>query len=317
MKKHLGYLRESYQNSKRKIFALFSFFLGAWGLINVILDKEVLSLILFAGLIVLCVVSLVIIAKWYVSLIRGRMTLSLFGKRKVTLLRADFQVNMDRMLRNATSEYLSNFAFVMGIDRTGRLDISSHSGVVYWVMKYLDENYTCNEKKPSEIMQQRLSDEMQRNKWVRKGLPYGECVNVSMLLERIEDKTAVPCNLILVANSRKRKDGKEDEIEAMEDDHMSHIIVPSVFDCIHKERRYKGVMMGVIGTNGMKQPYSVMFSQILNQFARVCYGDQTLPLRELFISIRELDYTNWGMTLTQLAGYVRHLAGFYKSEEFV
>jgi hypothetical protein len=71
-------------------------------------------------------------------------------------------------------------------------------------------------------------------------------------------------------------------------------------------------MLGVMGTNGMRQAYQVIFSQIINQYARICYKDDLNPLLHLYISIREKDYSK-RMTLSQLERFVRQCARYYTS----
>ena len=103
----------------------------------------------------------------------------------------------------------------------------------------------------------------------------------------------------------------KDKSEALKDDNMSNIIIPKVFDYLQESNKFSGAMIGVMGTNGMRQPYQVIFSQTINLFARICYKDKQSPLSKLYISIREMDYVNWNMTLSQLGDYVRQCAHYY------
>ena len=94
-------------------------------------------------------------------------------------------------------------------------------------------------------------------------------------------------------------------------DNKSNIIIPKVFDYLLHTNRFSGAMIGVMGTNGMRQTYQVIFSQTINQYARICYKDKQNPLTHLLISIRESDYSKWGMSLSQLGNYVRTCAKYY------
>jgi len=119
--------------------------------------------------------------------------------------------------------------------------------------------------------------------------------------------------LILIANSRKETPFDKNLEERMMDDNKSNIIVPKVFDYLLKANKYTGAMIGVMGTNGMGQSYQVVFSQIINQFARICYKDRRCPLLHLYISIREEDYNRSHMTLSHLERYVRQCADYYST----
>jgi len=245
------------------------------------------------------------------------MTVSLFKKREVTLLRNDFQENMHYLLHNLSQEDLDKFAFVMGIDRTGDLSISSESGVVHWVLKYLNDNYRCGQESPLEYIQKELNKYLDNHPHVEdiNKLAYGTCVEVNLDLQPIgasTDMKDISCNLVLIANSRKEVPYEKNLEERMNDDDMSNIIVPMVFDYLLSTNWYSGAMIGVMGTNGMRQAYQVIFSQIINQYARICYKDDLNPLVQLYISIREKDYSKH-MTLSQLEKYVRQCASYYTS----
>ena len=293
-------------------------FIGAltaiWGVFNSLISQEWGWKVLTAFAVVGVVYAIVIYFKWLYRIVKGRMSNVLFKTRKVTLLRNGFPENMDILLNGLPKSDLENFAFVMGIDRSGLLDISTKGGVIYAVLKYLDENYQCGEVLPSKITQQQLNNYL-TNHNIKDGLAYGTCVEINMNLSLHESSgestEVIPCNLILVANSRKVNYTDQKYAETVDDDNKSNIIIPKVFDYLLHTNRFSGAMIGVMGTNGMRQTYQVIFSQTINQYARICYKDKQNPLTHLLISIRESDYSKWGMSLSQLGNYVRTCAKYY------
>lgn len=307
------YAKEAYHQSKKSIIAFIGTLVAIWGAFDSLLNKEwgwkVWTVLAVVG----SAYAVYVYFKWLRRIIKGRMTNNLFKTRKVTLLRNGFPENMDIILNGLIKTDLKNFAFVMGIDRSGLLDISTKTGVVYAVLKYLDENYRCEEKLPSIVIQQQLNNEIQN---LKEGLAYGTCVEINLNLSpydnTAETPRTIPCNLVLIANSRKVNYMDKKFAEMVEDDNKSNIIIPKVFEYLLRTNRISGAMIGVMGTNGMRQPYPVIFSQTINQYARICYLDRQNPLVHLYISIRESDYRGkWGMSLSQLGNYVRTCAKYY------
>ena len=313
----LVYAKEAWHHSKKNILAFTGALVGIWGIINSLLNQEIGWQVLSVFVIVGLLYAISVFLYWFARIRKGRMSVSLFKKREVTLLRNDYQENMHYILCNLSKEDLDRFAFVMGIDRTGNLSISSESGVVHWVLKYLNDNYRCGQELPIDYIQKELDKYMDNHPQVEETnkLAYGTCVEVSLDLQPIgasTDMRGIPCNLVLIANSRKEVPNEKNLEERMSDDDMSNIIVPKVFDYLLSTNWYTGAMIGVMGTNGMRQAYQVIFSQTINQYARICYKDDLNPLVRLYISIREKDYRK-RMTLSQLEKYVRQCACYYTS----
>ena len=314
--KRAPYTLEAYKLSKKSIIAFTALLATIWGVFNSLIPQETGWCILASLAIIILLFSIIRFSIWYWKIIKGRMSVSIFDNRLVTIIRNDYQINMDALLHELPTHELKKFAFIMGIDRTGRLDISTECGIVHWVMKYLNENYTVNGEKPEHFMQQTLDEYI--NEHIQSDslnkLPYGTCIPVELNLlpisASITDQT-IPCNLILIANSRKEEPGKKDKNENVSDDGQSNIIVPTAFAYILNTLKYKGAMIGVMGTNGMQQPYQIVFSQILNQYARICYQKKACTLRHVYISIREEDYIKDGVSLSHLEKYLRDCSDYY------
>ena len=317
--KFFSFVREAFIHALRFFVFIFGIFAAGWGVFNYVISDEAKKqnvLILFI-IVILSLVLIVFVIR-LIGVIIGRMTVRLVGKNKVTIRRDDYQNNMDWILRGRHGMQLDRFAFVMGIDRTGKLDISSTGGVIHSVLQYLNVNYRCFDDEgiiikegngPQIFIQKVLNDYMAK----KKTLAYGECVSVHLRLQSkktVDQTSIIPCHLILIANSRKIDKNNDDN---MSDDNTSSIIVPCVFNYLLKRNiNVEEMMIGVMGTNGMKQQYKVVFSQIINQFARYCYDemDKKRP-KHLFISFREEDYSKGDNTLSQLERYVRQCSRYY------
>lgn len=316
------YAIEAYYHSRKPVIGFFAGLTAVWGIFNSLIPTETgwycLSVLAVIG-ILYAILKFSILLR---QIVNGKMTVPFWGKSRITLVRNDFQNNMDHLLHVLDSQELESFAFVMGIDKTGRLDISSESGVVHSVLQYLNENYKCEDKKPQDYIQKvvnaYLADSSHQDEYGQ--IAYGKCVEVRLLLTPINNtgnSIGIPCNLVLVANSRKKFPGEEQLKETMLDDDQSNIIVPKVFDYLFDSKKYKGAMMGAMGTNQMGQSYQVVFSQIINQFARILHNDKDnkCVLQNLYISIREVDYRR-STTLSNLVKYVRECTSFYTKQDY-
>ena len=317
MKTTFLYAIEAYHHSRKPVLSLIAGLGFVWGIFNNLLSQEIALYILSELSVIVLLYALYKFVSWFRHIIKGRMMVPLFGERKVTLLRNDFQANMNTLFQNLTKQELDKFAFVMGIDRTGNLSISSEGGVVYSVLNYLNDKYVHDQKQPLIYIQSQLNEYLNTHPHADKinKIDYGTCIEVNLELKPKDYEVAdvIPCNLIFIANSRKKVPNEKKLEENMLDDDMSNIMVPNVFDYLYSTKWYTSAMIGVMGTNGMGQKYQIVFSQIINQFARICFNDESCPLKDLFISIREQDYNRSHITLSHLEKYVRECAEYYST----
>lgn len=309
------YLKEAFYHSWRSICTFFGILLGIWSIIGNLLTDEFVWYTLSLFLLLVIAYAVYKITQWLIKLKRGRITVSMLDNRQVSLIRNGFPENMSILLQELDAAKLATFAFVMGIDRSGDLSVSTRNGIVYWVLDFLDKHYICEGMLPSHAAQKQLNAYLETHTIdfaeINK-LAYGTCVEIHLELTSADKPDPMPCNLLFVANSRKEIPGEKCFSEKVNDDNKSNIIIPKVFNYLMDTNKYTGAMIGVMGTNGMRQKYQIIFSQIINQYARVCYIDDLCYLKHLYISIREEDYyQRHGMPLSQLAEYVRHCAVFY------
>lgn len=313
------YIKEAFHQSWKPISFVGGICFGAYGYINNFVEKPAAWYILLSIIILIILYACYQILSRRKRIAQGRLSVSINDKQNVILLRDDYQKNMDKLLNELSEEQLQRFTFIMGVDRTGDLSVSTKKGVVYSVLDYLDNNYHCNQTKPRDVAQEQLTNYLDKKD--KKILSYGECVEIHMIITPINDKSGKainkPCNILFIANSEHPYPDDENMGECITEGGMSYTIVPEAFRHIEKAQLYNGVMIGAMGTNAANQDYRVILSQTINQFARIYLSNGSKDsLYNLYISIREEDYYDrHQMTLSQIADYVRHCAQFYTKDQ--
>lgn len=317
MKNKIKYIKEAIKLSKTQLIAAVSVFLSIWGVLNVFFNQSQLWWVLFVCGIVLLIVTLAIIGNWYYKVVQGSLTVTILQSRKVTLIRNNFEVNAAYLFSHLPKTELEELVLVMGIDRIGLLDVCSANSVAYDLLKWLEKNYNFQGESPTKEIQRQIDDYCENTLKTKEflRLPYGTCIEVRMKLTSnlFPEEEPTPCNLLMIANTRKKNYENSMMKEALADDKTANNIIPDVFKYLQEVRHYKSVMVGVMGSNNVGQPYQVVFSQIINQFARVCIFEQSIQLNHLYISIREEDYYNrWNLSLAQLESYLQECSKYYQ-----
>ena len=260
--------------------------------------------------------TIAIIVHRYLIVKRGSMTVELLHNHRVQLRRDDFQVNADYLLHHLTREQLRDLVMVMGIDYTGIMELNTPRGVAYYLLKYLNENYTVNGEMPSEVVQKRINHycDTHPTKDPIFRLKPCACVETRMMLtsKQHPEEEPLPCNLLMVANSQKEDYSDDMRIEAIKHNGEANLVIPSIFNYLKDTKTYTSMLIGIIGSNGLKLPYLSIFSQIINQFAWLGFIDKDVLLQDVYISIREQDYQGiWEVSLSQLESYLRECSKYY------
>ena len=309
----MKYIKEAIRLSFNQLKIIFSIFLAIWGILSGIFRTELLFQVLYICLLLIILISCINVGHWYIKIKRGFLSLKLMHERQVTLMRNSFEINADYLFKHMSQEELRTFVMIMGIDRTGKMKLNTTQGVAYYMLKYLDEHYSCNNTLPSVEIQTQIDIYCDKKTCTDSEyrLAYTDCIEIKMNLvpQKAMGKEIIPCNLIMVANSRKTE---IDSIECLEGDGTTNIIIPAIFEYLKKKDSYKSAMIGIIGSNKMSQPYNVIFSQIINQFMRISILDRSFSLKHLHISIREEDYHRWQLSLSQIEAYVYACSRFYR-----
>ena len=312
----MGYLKEAIRYSWQEINKALSIFLSLWVVPSMLFDKKTLWLPVCVSLGVFFIILVGMIIGRYRDLKKGEVTRKLLHNHRVHLIRNDFQLCADDLLlRKLTQEQLDSFVMVMGIDCSGNMSINTRRGVAHHMMKYLDEHYTVHNGKPSDEVQRQIDafcaahptgDEVLR-------LNFCTCVDIRMELEAKNGPwNPIPCNLLMVANSRKKSYGKDMIKEGIDHDGKANLVIPAVFNHIKERNQYTSLLIPIIGSNGLRQPYLSLFSQIVNQFVWVGVECPEVHLNDVYIAIREADYQgNWNVSLSQLESYLHECSTYY------
>ena len=239
-----------------------------------------------------------------------RMEISKNPRRNVTVMKGDFQENMDRFIRDDPGE-LDRTVFAMGIDCTSRLDISSTGGILKWVVAYLNDVHGVSMDELQRLIGRAKVSQLQFAS-EDQPLQFKDIVLIRVPLSRLEHRGTVPVlRLLLVANSRKKasfsQTGDVDEVEGID----SREIIIAVFNkCRELGEEAANLFIGAMGTNGLAFPYEVITSQVLNCFVYSQRMD-TRPLN-LFYSVRQADMEKAGLTTEEILSYITTVVHFFR-----
>ena len=114
MKTIFSYAKEAYHHTKRPVLSLIAGLAFIWGIVNNLLSYEIAIYSLLGLTSLVLLYALVKYFSWLKHIIKGRMTVPIFGRRSTTLLRNDYQINMDMLLHNLPKDELDKFVFIMG-----------------------------------------------------------------------------------------------------------------------------------------------------------------------------------------------------------
>ena len=231
-------------------------------------------------------------------------------KRAMTIVKGDFQENMSYMMNERTKE-LEKTVFVMGIDCSSRLEISSTKGIVKHVCDFLYAEYGISLEELQRLVdiakQEQLGHETSREEF-----DYKDTVLIEVPVTIAADPDAQHfLKLMFVANSRKNnmyqitKD--VDDVEGID----SREIILSVFKrCQELGEQADNLFIGAMGTNGLSFPYEVITSEIINCFvyAQRC---NIRPLN-LFYSVRQEDMQRAGISTDDIMAYITMVVRFFR-----
>ncbi len=311
----MRYIKEAIVHSRRELQAVGSVCVTIWAFVGALLDKRILWLLLAVMFAIFVVVSCGIILARYISVKRGFITVEIFHNHRVTLMRNDFQVNADYLLHHLDEQKLKELVLVMGIDITADMALNTRRGIAYDMLKYLNSNYTEHGKLPQDVITEQISGffNSKSPSGERCNLDFGECIDVELELTPKNDASGktIPCNLLMVVNSKKKDYNKKNH-ESIDSDGKSNLIIPAVYNHIKSTNKYTSLLIGIMGSNGLAVPYLPEFSQIINQLAWTSTEAPDVLLYDVYLSIREQDYFNhWKVSLSQLEAYLHACANYY------
>lgn len=229
---------------------------------------------------------------------------------KIILMKGDFQENMDLVIKQHP-EKLEHIAFVMGIDSSSLLRISSKKGIIKSVCQYLEDEYNIN----IDYLQQLVNDAKIKQLGHRTGdesMNFKDSVLITVPISfDTKSSESLKLNLLLIANSKKKSTFYEtqnvDEVEGID----SREIIMSVFHRIQTlDAEIYDLFIGAMGTNGLQFPYEVCVSEIFN-----CYlYAQRMKYRpnSIWFSMRQDDMERSGLSSDEIISYISTVTHFFR-----
>lgn len=347
-KRLLGAAADAFRSSYRSIITAATTILALWGIVDGLYTGEEIIPAIGVWFGAVALIALAIYAVRFRRAWLGRITVKIRDKARITMLRDEFQNNMDYFLRTLPYDEQKKTVFVIGMDRLGSLEFISGRGIMHDLLPYLNGTFTAEDGlRPQDLMQRELNkkladigapvgdpDDPSEPKYVRDPdymkplkspacsknlLPYATCVDVPMELVRKDNGERVSVNVLMIINSRLVDYTDPKLRNNVDDEGHGDIIVPAVYEYLCRRNYYTRAVIGVMGTNGTNRPYAVAFSETVTRFSGLfCSKEgrspESVPVRDLVVSVREQDYAGkWGMNLSQLERYLRACDVFYEA----
>lgn len=223
--------------------------------------------------------------------------------REFYMIMGDFQDNAQYVIEKKMID-LATTVFAMGIDSTGRLDLSSKAGILRYFCIFLEKRYEIS---LTEL--QRLVDAAKASQFgytePDKSLSYGDILCVKVL---IRDEQYL--NLLLIVNSRKQHGfDKQHDLDMVEGPDSREIIIKIFNKCRNMGIVASTLFIGAMGTNGLLFPYEVVTAEIINAYVYAIR--QCITPYNVFFSVRKEDMNRCGVTSDKIAKYIRQALDFF------
>lgn len=156
---------------------------------------------------------------------------------------------------------LATTVFAIGIDSTGRLDLSSNLGILRYFCIFLEQKYGISLTELQRLVDAAKALQLGYTE-PDKSLNYGDILCVQVL---IGDKQYL--NLLLIANSRKQHGfDKQHDLDMVEGPDSREIIIKIFNKCKIMGIAASTLFIGAMGTNGLLFPYEVVTAEIINAY---------------------------------------------------
>ena len=210
--------------------------------------------------------------------------------RDLTIMKGDYQDNLDDFLKHNYKEVVNGTVFVMGVDKSSKLDVSSSGGVLKYVIQYLNDEQGISIETLQEKVDAAKKEQLGKNK--DEPFDYDDSVIINVPTKYV-DKSL---NLMLIANSSKVDENDIDNIKGID----SRKTIISAFDRARKEK-YKTIFIGAMGTNKLDFPYQVIIAEIINAYAHATRVKSSIS--RLVCSIRESDMVRANINIDEIMDY--------------
>ncbi len=229
--------------------------------------------------------------------------------RRFTIIKGDFQDNMALFLKDY-SEELKHTVFAIGIDRSGRVDMSSSKGILCAVLRYLSEAFSISLEILQNLIDQAKQDQL--GYAPDQTFRYKDSVLILIPIKNYDGRSKEShIQLLLIANSQKNASYQfSHDLDDVEGIDSREIIIEIFNKCRILGDCAQNLFVGTMGTNGLSFPYEVITAEILN-----CYEyAQRIHTRpySVFYSVRKEDLMRTGLTLDEIMQYISTVTHFFR-----
>ena len=219
---------------------------------------------------------------------------------KFSLIKGDFESNMDFLLENMKVDADTTY-FVMGMDVSGKISRLTKAGIFRSVCDYLKDKFGVT----PESIQQKMDDAIREIHKDETPLCFGDIITVSIPAV-IGGSRHINVNLLLIANSKRdSEDEKNENISGI--DPREAII--KIFNKCAEIKNMTTLVMGALGTNGMKFPYEVVTAEIMNSYLFAV--KKGCAPQNLCYSVRKEDMLMHDLEEAEIYRYIRSVMNFF------
>jgi hypothetical protein len=229
--------------------------------------------------------------------------------RSFTIIKGGFQENMALFLKDYPKK-LKHTVFAIGIDRSGRLDMSSSKGILRAVLRYLSETFSISMETLQILIDQAKQDQL--GYAPEQSFRFKDSVLIRVPIKDYDGSGKKShIQILLVANSQKNASYQlSHDLDDVEGIDSREIIIEIFNKCRKLGDCAQNLFVGAMGTNGLSFPYEVITAEILNCFAHA-QRVHTRPY-SLFYSVREEDLMQAGLTLDEIMQYISTVTHFFR-----
>lgn len=227
--------------------------------------------------------------------------------RKMTLMRGNFQENLDYALKNSLFD-LNKTVVVTGLDRSSDLSISTTKGITRDLCRYIEQEYHFSIAQMQELINQAKIEQLQHTT-VNQGLNYGDSV-----LIRIPIQLNITANdylqILFIANSEKIESfSSTRDVDGVIGIDSREIVLRAFNRCMALGEAAETIFIGAMGTNALSFPYEVVTAEIMNSYLYTVKAGKS-P-NNLFYSVRNEDMQKSGVTGQAIYNYIRNVVNFF------
>lgn len=295
--------------------------------INSTINNPVILLLLLLGIFLLIFAVLIIRNQRQSRVVKfNRLNNGCFR-----ILKGSFDNNVIKLI-NENSSDIKKYIFAIGLDLSCELDQATTGGTLRALMGLLKKRYSIS----VEDMQSEIDIEKKKlEEREKRSVQLGDILIVTYHIDK-NSPFELNLNVIFIVNSKKKNISFiEDKNDILGEDssHMIH----KIFDCFYptpskeargsayisdynrdrvKELEVTTLVTAALGTNRLNYPYTIIFSQIVNQYVYIRLSKIRKEDKSDFnvvFSVREEDLVKHKISISQLINYLNHCKHYYSN----